>query len=659
MSKAEDLLNSLSDEEIMMYSTAVGEEGHIIIGSDRTVTVPDELKKIAVQYDHNVETVTFDCPRYSDGVDMSEMTIYVNYMRPDGYKDAYPCNNIVVDETDPETMHFDWTITRNVTQVSGNLRFLVCVKKTDIEGNNVNHWNSDLCSDVRVGEGLECEEQIEQENPDTITAMLTRINMLSEEKANQSDVDELKGDLVGLSEMKSPVIKPTQTSLYPSGYRNGTFTVEGVTSTSSNWAKTVEPLPIPDGVTKLIVTPNTSEVRVHWFTGTPSIKNGIDNSSIMHSCVVISQQSSVDVVDGANCYISFNEKYETPFVPAYEPVISCVYKIVEKVNAISRSVVDAEEDIDELQKNIPLKYDRNNKGVLFDYYIGMTPSSLAVIKDKLYVFQYQSGDGHEEDTNVKVLTIHDDGHLTTDTKTITSNIGHQNTVDYNPSNDTLISSNAGSSDNTEASALYLFEHASTLDRFDIDNCIKIDLSQASLGLQPNAVWGNNEAEKNNIIYIITNYYAGKIPMWEVNNVNNFPSNQQNKRFLYIIKLGIGSEDLSANEDGYGTFSESTTYNGTFQIIKRHDFDFALDEAVNDTVAINGDVYYVPTKVMTGCPIVKISTSNFGEKLEVEKLYVESLLHPAREKEGIAYNDRYIFIGSVASRIYTLPIESIY
>ena len=60
MSKAEDLLNSLSDEEIMLYSTAVGEEGHIIIGSDRTVTVPDELKKIAVQYDHNVETVTFD-----------------------------------------------------------------------------------------------------------------------------------------------------------------------------------------------------------------------------------------------------------------------------------------------------------------------------------------------------------------------------------------------------------------------------------------------------------------------------------------------------------------------------------------------------------------------------------------------------------------------
>ena len=58
MSKAEDLLNSLSDEEIMLYSTAVGEEGHIIIGSDRTVTVPDELKKI-VSYLHQEEQVEF------------------------------------------------------------------------------------------------------------------------------------------------------------------------------------------------------------------------------------------------------------------------------------------------------------------------------------------------------------------------------------------------------------------------------------------------------------------------------------------------------------------------------------------------------------------------------------------------------------------------
>ena len=54
-------------------------EEHIKIGLDRHITVPESLKRIAVQYDHNVETVTFDCPRYWDGHDMSKMTVYINY----------------------------------------------------------------------------------------------------------------------------------------------------------------------------------------------------------------------------------------------------------------------------------------------------------------------------------------------------------------------------------------------------------------------------------------------------------------------------------------------------------------------------------------------------------------------------------------------------
>ena len=55
-------------------------EEHIIIGRDRYITVPEGLKRIAVQYDHNVETVTFDCPRYWDEHDLSTMNIYINYI---------------------------------------------------------------------------------------------------------------------------------------------------------------------------------------------------------------------------------------------------------------------------------------------------------------------------------------------------------------------------------------------------------------------------------------------------------------------------------------------------------------------------------------------------------------------------------------------------
>ena len=64
MSQAEELLNSLSAGD----TTETAIEGHIVIGNDRFITVPEEPKRIGVQYDHNIETVTFDCPRYvSDG----------------------------------------------------------------------------------------------------------------------------------------------------------------------------------------------------------------------------------------------------------------------------------------------------------------------------------------------------------------------------------------------------------------------------------------------------------------------------------------------------------------------------------------------------------------------------------------------------------------
>ena len=57
---AEELLDSLSEEEISAYTADSATEEHIVVGADRFITVPDSLKRIAVQFDHNIETVTFD-----------------------------------------------------------------------------------------------------------------------------------------------------------------------------------------------------------------------------------------------------------------------------------------------------------------------------------------------------------------------------------------------------------------------------------------------------------------------------------------------------------------------------------------------------------------------------------------------------------------------
>lgn len=143
-----------------LFASLNTEEPHIIINSDRSVTIPEELKNVAVQYDHNIETVTFDCPRYWDGNDLSEMIVNINFIRPDKYEDTYICKNVTVDSDDPNIMHFDWTISRSVTEVSGTLTFIVCVKKSHVDGATSQVWHSQKCDTFTILPGLECDQVI-------------------------------------------------------------------------------------------------------------------------------------------------------------------------------------------------------------------------------------------------------------------------------------------------------------------------------------------------------------------------------------------------------------------------------------------------------------------------------------------------------------------
>ena len=180
MSQADELLNSLAVDGISTFIADPSTEPHIIIDSDRFITVPDQLKRIAVQYDHNIETVTFDCPRYWDGRDMSTMKAYINFRRPDKEIGSYIVDNIIIDESDNTVMHFDWTISGYVSEVSGPLSFLVCIKMVDSDGNETNHWNSELNQEMYISAGLEAESYIEEQYPDIITQLLLRMDSTEE-----------------------------------------------------------------------------------------------------------------------------------------------------------------------------------------------------------------------------------------------------------------------------------------------------------------------------------------------------------------------------------------------------------------------------------------------------------------------------------------------
>lgn len=198
MSQADELLTSL--DEPAAYAAPSVEE-HIVVGNDRRIIVPESLKRIAVQYDHNIETVTFDCPRFWDGLDMSFMNIYINYKRADGYSDAYPvsANNVTIDKVDKNIMHFTWTISRNVSFATGVLTVNICIKKTDSFSNEINHWNSELCKDMYVSEGMECAESPASKYPDVIDGLVARVAELEKKVANGnfSDGDDNADDEVG------------------------------------------------------------------------------------------------------------------------------------------------------------------------------------------------------------------------------------------------------------------------------------------------------------------------------------------------------------------------------------------------------------------------------------------------------------------------------
>ena len=222
MSKAEDLLNGLSEEEIAAYTVNPETEPHIVIGDDREISVPSELMRIAVQYDHNIETVTFDCPRYWDEHDMSTMKVYINYMRPDGEKGSYIATDISVDTTDENIMHFDWTVNKHVTMVNGNLKFLVCIKKVNSDGNEENHWNSELCDQMTISEGLECTETFDDDYPDLYTQLVNLID---------SKVDKVDGK--GLSTNDYTTAEKTKLAGIATG-ANKTVVDSALSDTSTN-----------------------------------------------------------------------------------------------------------------------------------------------------------------------------------------------------------------------------------------------------------------------------------------------------------------------------------------------------------------------------------------------------------------------------------------
>ena len=141
----------------------------------RTITVPETEKIFGVSHDGNTERKHFRCPKVvGDNIDLSTMHLYINYQNANGDKYPYLVEDV---QTDGDYITYSWLIGPDVVAYKGQVKFIVCAKKSD---GAIPEWNTTLAEGT-VLEGLEAADEVVARNPDIIEQMLALLKNVSDE----------------------------------------------------------------------------------------------------------------------------------------------------------------------------------------------------------------------------------------------------------------------------------------------------------------------------------------------------------------------------------------------------------------------------------------------------------------------------------------------
>lgn len=177
MATAEELLAQM-EENPELYADSAGPVNDVIMidAETRTIELPESEKIFGVESDKASERKYFRCPKIvGDNIDLSTLNLFINFKNANNEGDIYHIDDVVVDG---DYITFSWLLSRKVTayktDASKNqlLSFIFCAKSG--EGPD-NEWNTTLCSDGIVLEGLEPGESIVEENADIIQYILERL----------------------------------------------------------------------------------------------------------------------------------------------------------------------------------------------------------------------------------------------------------------------------------------------------------------------------------------------------------------------------------------------------------------------------------------------------------------------------------------------------
>lgn len=128
------------------------DEKILIIDNDlRTIIIPKSITNLGTEADKDVHRLCFQMPRYLGDVDLSELNIRINYMNANNKGDIY----VVTDKTVlTSAITFSWLVGAHALAYKGAVNFIVCLKKSDADGNVLKEFNTTVAN-LPVLEGLE------------------------------------------------------------------------------------------------------------------------------------------------------------------------------------------------------------------------------------------------------------------------------------------------------------------------------------------------------------------------------------------------------------------------------------------------------------------------------------------------------------------------
>ncbi len=227
---------------------------------------------------------------------------------------------------------------------------------------------------------------------------------------------------------------------------------------------------------------------------------------------------------------------------------------------------------------------------------------ICIIGDELWLCSH-SNDEHTSYANISVVNKYDFSSI----RTVSHNLGHLNTLDYNSDNDCLLTTNSSKSYSLPPK-IWIYpnwKQQSESNKLDYDVLEKIELDFSWLYSEneeskANPCWGENIDGRNNIIYILTN---------------------DNKIIRKVI-LGKGTTNM-----GMGVLipgKNTDEYNGTYKVI-----DTWIQK---DGLGVNGDTVFYKGHIITPGRFTGIG--------EYSGCYVYRLQTRGRIKKSIIRIDNY-------------------